>query len=331
MAELTEQKVYEALGITPGTPAEGAKEREPAAPADQGKKPNEDGAPADGALGEQEQEPAATATEEGDPADQPAAPEGGQEEQPSGKPPMSEEERREAAAQRRRQEQQAAIDDAVEKAIQAEREKSQGELEGFFKSAQLKNTFTGEPITSMEEFWEWKKAFDAAKLQKDLKAGKLTQEDLDQVISEHPAVKRAQEIAQQADQAKEEQEKAAAQRRIAAEMVEIQKLDPSIKDVADLLKMPTAKEFYTYVTKNHLSYLDAFKLANRERLEQQAAEAARQQTATNIRGKEHLTTTKPQGAGAATVPPEEMRMFRLMNPDATEAQIQEYYNKHKKP
>lgn len=324
MADFTEKQVYEALGVQPEEPAGGEREQEPAATAHEGSAPPDTETELEG------QEPAGTETEPGTPADQDQDPASGGEpgEPEGGKPPMTDEERREAAAKRRRREQQAAIDEAVEQALQAEREKSQGELEAFFKSAQLKNTFTGQPITSMEEFQAWKKEFDAAKLQKNLKAGKLTQEDLDLAISEHPAVKRAQEIAQQADQAKEAQEQAAAQQKIAAEMAEIQKLDPSIKDMADLLKMPTAKEFYDYVTKHHLSYLEAFKLANQDRLEQQAAEAARQQAMSNHRGKEHMTPTRAQGPGAVSVPDEEMKLYRLLNPEATEAQIQAHFNKH---
>ncbi len=94
--------------------------------------------------------------------------------------------------------------------------------------------------------------------------------------------------------------------------------------------MPTAKEFYGYVTQNHLSYLDAFRLANRSRLEQQTTEAARQQAMTNARGKDHMTSTKPQGPGAVSVPEDDMTLFRLMNPGASDKEIQDYFNKHKK-
>lgn len=325
MADFTEKQVYEALGVQPEEPAGGANEQEPAAPADQGTKPGSE-------QGANEQEPAVPAPDEGTPAEQdqpPASGEGGQEEPDGGKPPMTEQERKEAAAQRRRQEQQAAIDEAVSKALQAEREKSEGELAAFFQAAQLKNTFTGKPITSMAEFQEWKQAYDAAQLQRDLKAGKLTPETLGKAISDTPAMQKVQEIIDRDERAKQEQGEAAAKQKIAAELVEIQKLDPSIKDLADLLKMPTAKEFYAYVTKNHLSYLDAFRLANQERLAQQATEAARQQAMTNARGKDHMTPTKAQGAGSAPIPDGEMAMYRLLNPEATEEQIRAHFNKFK--
>lgn len=50
----------------------------------------------------------------------------------------------------------------------------------------------------------------------------------------------------------------------------------------------------------------------------------------NARSKDHLTTTGSQrGAGAAPVPADEMAMFRLLNPGATDREIQAYYNKQK--
>lgn len=336
MAEFTEKQVFDALEIEPETPAEGGKEQAAAEPVTEGAASTED-------QGEKEQGPAAPATEENAPGTQAgqcqgAAPgtepdgkeEPGDREPDGGKPAMTDEERREAAAKRRRQEQRSAIDEAVNKALQAEREKNQGELEAFFKSAQLKNTFTNQPITSMQEFREWRQAYDAAQLQRDLKAGKLTPEALSKAISEVPAMRKVQELIDRGEKAERKQREVAAQQQIAAELAEIQKLDPTVQSLQDLLKMPTAKEFYAYVTKNHLSYLDAFRLANRERLEQQTTEAARRQAMTNARGKDHMTSTKPQGAGAIAVPDDEAVMYKLLNPEATDAEIQAHFNRYKK-
>ena len=93
--------------------------------------------------------------------------------------------------------------------------------------------------------------------------------------------------------------------------------------------MPTAKEFYALVQKGN-SFLDAFRLANYDRLTAQAAEAAKQQAQNLSRSKDHLTaTTGQRGGGAISVPPDELRMFRELNPGASEADIQAYYNKYK--
>ena len=93
--------------------------------------------------------------------------------------------------------------------------------------------------------------------------------------------------------------------------------------------MPNSKEFYSLVKRGN-SFLDAYRLANFDKLTAARAEQARQQAMNNARSKDHLRpTTGQQGAGAVSVPPDEMAMFRAINPGATEAQIQAYYNKIK--
>lgn len=336
MAEFTEQQVYEALGL-------GAKEQEPAAPAPGAQEPEPQAEPTTG--GAKELEPAAPASQEEPPAQEepegtPPAQEpegGGAAEEPAQQQPdkahgqqLTEEQRKENAARRRREETQAAIDKAVQDAVKAEQDRSKAEMDAFFAAAALKNTLTGKPITNMEEFNEWKQAFDAAKLQRDLKAGKLTPEGLQKVIEQTPAMKQVQQIAQKQEEADRQQSEAAAKARVDAEIAEIHKLDPTISEVKDLLKMPTAKEFYALVKKGN-SFLDAFRLANYDRLTTAAAEAAKQQAMNNARSKDHLTGTGPQrGQGSSPVPPDEMAMFRLINPGATDAEIQAYYNKNKK-
>lgn len=244
-----------------------------------------------------------------------------------GKPPLTEEQRRENAAQRRRAETQAAIDRAVEEAVKAERDRAKAEMDAFFASAALKNTITGKPITNMEEYNDWKQAFDANQLQKDLKAGRLTPEALQKVIEQTPAMQQVQQLARRQAEQQRQQAQAAAQARVDQEIAEIHKLDPSINGVKDLLNMPKAKEFYDLVKKGN-SFLDAFRLANFEALAAKQAEAARQQAMNNARSKDHLTATGGQrGVGAAPVPADEMALFRLINPGATDAEIQDYYNK----
>lgn len=309
MAEFTEQQVYEALGL-------GAKEQEPAAPASQEE-------PA--AQEEPEETPPAQEPEGGAAAEEPA-----QQPPDKGAGQLTEDQRKENAARRRREEIKAAIDKAVQDAVKAEQDRSKAEMDAFFAAAALKNTITGKPITNMEEFNEWKQAFNDAKLQRDLKAGKLTPEGLQRVIEQTPAIKQVQQIAQKQEEAAKRQSEAAAQARVEAEIQEIHKLDPTINDVKDLLKMPTAKEFYALVKKGN-SFLDAFRLANYDRLTTAAAEAAKQQAMNNARSKDHLTGAGPQrGQGAAPVPADEMAMFKAINPGATDSEIQAYYNKQKR-
>lgn len=321
MADMNEASIYEALGVTPA--GEGEKVQEPAAPAaTEPKEPTGEG--------EKAQEPAAPAptgtepTEKEKAGDAPA--DAGAKE-----PGLTEEQRRDNAAQRRRQEQEAAVQQAVNAALEQERAKSKSEWAAFFKRANLKNTVTGAPITSLEEFEQWEAAYNAAKLERDLKAGKLTPEALNEAISKNPTVQQAQKIVDRDEAEAKQKDAEATQAQINAEIAEIHKMDASINTAADLLKMPNAKEFYGYVQRGY-TFLDAFYLVNRTRLEEQAAEAAKQQAMNAARSKDHLNATGAgRGAGAASVPADELEMFKLFNPGATEAEIQAYYNKTKKP
>lgn len=311
----TEQQVYEALGL-------GEKVQEPAKPAEQGtEQPAEKPAEAE-QVTEVPAEPEAQAGGEPNPAEKP--------EEGAKQQVMPPEQRRENAARRRQEEQRIAIDRAVQEAVQKEREKTSAEMQDFFAKAGLKNTVTGQPITNMEEFRAWNEQFNRAKLERELKEGKLTPEGLETAIGSHPAIKQAQQLAtdrQAQEQAKKADEIKA---RIDAEVAEIHKLDASINSLEDLLRAPYGQELYA-MTQRGYSIKDAHFLLNHDRLEQAKLEAARQQAMAGARNKDHLTGTgTPRGGGAISVPSSDLAMFRQFNPGASDAQIQEYYNKYMK-
>lgn len=326
--ELTEEKLFEAFGVSQraqaereqggSDPAAGEDQQQAAQDTQAGQEPGQE---EQGGAEDQEDN---QGTQTGEQAGQ--QPAQGQKDKPAQTP----EERRENAARRRRQEQQAAIDRAVAQARQEEQQAAERRQQDFFAKAGLKNSFTGAPITNMEEFEAWKTAFDEARIQKELQAGKLTRESVDAMIAANPTVRRAEEIIRQSQEQAKAQAQRQAQERIDGELAEIHKLDPSINGVEDLLHMPNAKAFYDLVKKGN-TFLDAFRLANFEQLAAAQADAARQQAMTNARGKDHLRGTgTQQGEGAPSIPPEEMEMFRRFNPKATEDQIRAYYQKTKK-
>lgn len=325
MGGISEKQLYEAFGLgeqvqevaepaadtSLETSAQGAQEQEVAEPAQQEDIQNDTAVPA---AQEDVQQDADT--------DEP--------DEQADKVQLTPKQRRENAARRRQQEQQAAINQAVETALKAEREKHAAEISDIFAKAQVKNTITGERITSKEGFDKWYQQFSENKIQRDLKDGKLTKETLDQMISEHPVVKQAQTVIASQEQEQRRQQAENDRAMIAEELAKIAERDPSIKSVADLLKMPEAKEFREKVNRGY-SFDDAHAIVTRARLEGQRIEAAKQQALNNARGKEHLrSTTAARGTGNISVPQDVMARFRQFNPDATPAEIQEYYNKYHK-
>lgn len=330
MAEITEAQVYEALGLQI---PEGAQGQEVAAPAPQpsqtvtetGAQGQEVADPASGTVNTDPvvteiQKPGAVSADDEDAGD-------GAEQD---KPPLTEQQRKENAARRRQQELQAAIDQAVENALKAEREKHDQQMQGFFAQAGLKNPTTGEPITTMEQFSQWQKAHTDAQIQRDLKAGNLTQELLQQIIDGHPVVQRAQQVLDQQQAADNARQQAEDKSRMDEELARISKLDPSIKSFADFLTMPKADVFREYVNKGY-SFEDAFRLTHFDRLQQQQVEAAKQQALNNTRSKDHLQAVgNSRSEGIVDVPADVLSYYRAINPRATEAEIQAHYNKHRK-
>lgn len=296
MRDIDEAKIYEAFGLEI---PEGAREQEPAEPAGDTPEPDDPETPVEVKTPAQEQEA------------------------------MTMQQRRENAARRRQQEQQEKIDQAVRAALATEQQKHAAEMSNLFAKAGLKNTFTGQAITTMDELDSFQRQFAAAKLQQDLKAGSLTKEALDQAISAHPVVQQAAQVIRDAEASRQRQEDAAARQRIDIEVAKIHQIDPSISSVQDLLNAANAKAFYEYAKKG-LTLSEAYMLANREKLEQQKTEAARQQALSAARGKDHLRGPGAvRGAGTAAVPAEDMAMFRVFMPNASEAEIQAFYNKHR--
>lgn len=331
MAEMTEAKIYEALGLEMPAPDTGANVQEPAEPV---QTQNTNASPIDGGNGQEIAEPAAgdditVPGTQSEPEPEDMNPEGDSGADGNNQP-QTLEERHANAARRRQQEQQQAVDAAVAAARQDEQAKAAAAIKDLFEKTGMKNTITGAPITSMEELQAWQRDMRKAQIEKDLKAGKITPETLNQMIEDHPMVQKANEIRQQQETSQNQQAQAEARARIDGEIAEIGKMDPTIKSVQDLLNMPKAKEFYRYVQSGH-SFIDAYKLSHFEELTQRNAEAARQQAQAAARGKEHLTVTgNPRNTGASTVPSEDMRLYRMMNPGASEADIQKHYNNYKK-
>lgn len=330
MSGITEEKLYAAFGLEAPTAepeSTGANGQEPAAPVTE--------SAAEGVNGQEFAEPTEGNQEPAGEDAEGAEDHHAEVQQEPGKQPMSPEERRVNAARRREQEQKTMTERAVNDALNAERQKHAEDMKVFFTQMGIRNPETGEPITSMEEFWNWKRGFDAAQLDKDLKSGKASADQISQLITSHPTVQKAQQIIQQsqlrqqeAQRVQQEQQQTADRARIEADLAEINKLNPGIKGAVDLLAMPKYETFKDYVDKG-MGLLDAYKLTHMEELTEAKASAVAQQMRNNQRGKEHLTpAAAARGSGAQAVPDNVMAMYRAFNPKASEAEIQAHYNKN---
>ena len=288
-------------------------------------------------LGEQEQEPAepvetVSDTTETEPAEQEQAEEEPEEEEADPvedekpeKPAMSIEERRRHAAERRRKE----LEEAVAKARLEEQQKFKEKEKSFFERAKLKNQYDDDKLlTSFDDFERWYQAQQSNQLEQNLKDGRLTPEDLQAVFERLPVVQQAKQIVEQQQQQKPSQE---FENKVQEELSQIHKMDPSVSTLNDILKMDTAGDFRRYVQEKGLSYLEAFKLANADKIAQRRAEREKARIVTAVASKSHLSPTGGTVDTMLTVPPEVAEMYRAMDPGMSSQEMQKEYNKWFKP
>ena len=116
--------------------------------------------------------------------------------------------------------------------------------------------------------------------------------------------------------------------RIRGELDRIRAMDPEMTDLGAILDSDAGDSFRKYVNMG-LSFVDAYTLAARERLQ----ELRDRRTAEKTRGrggKEHLSATSTRGQGGVSVPGGEMAIIRALVPDATDEEIRRYYSQDKK-
>ena len=288
---------------------EGAQEQEVAAPAGEGA---------------QEQEIA-----EPDHDDEDGS-EDGQEpnEQPEDKKPLTKEERAANAQRRRQAEMDEAVNNAVRDALEKERAENKARWDKFFAQAQMKDQHqNGALIDSLEKAEAWAEQDRLAKLQQNLKAGKLTPEDLQTAVEQSPAFKAMQQRQAAAEQAAAQQNSQKFAQDVELELAQIQKLNPEVKSLADIIKMPTGKEFGRYVQQYGMSYLDAYKLANHDQLVEQARTVAAAGARTASAGKDHMTKTTTRGQAPIEVPKDVKETYRMFDPSMSDAEIEKEYRK----
>ena len=232
------------------------------------------------------------------------------------------------AAARRKAE--AERDAAVEKAKAEAQAEAARIINEAFKNSGLVNPYTKQPITSKEEYDAYRQRYEAERKKAMMRKSGMSDADFDAFVQNLPEVREAREAKEQAEQAKREAQQAAAKVKVDEQLKEIGALDPSIRSMEDLAKMPTYAKFYELVKKGN-TLTDAFKLANYDALTKGAAAGARQAALNAAQGKQHMGQTQTRGAGAVSVPAEVMEQYRAFNPDATEAEIRAHYAKsHKK-
>jgi hypothetical protein len=204
-----------------------------------------------------------------------------------------------------------------------EREK----LGAVIRSLEIKNPKTEKNFSSADEVEAY-----ALELSKERVAnGQGNDEDIRRVIREEIAKNRIP--AEPPEEEQDDGQMPGRDRDIRAEvdkqLENIRRMDPEMTDLNAIICSEAGERFKAYVRKG-LNFEDAYTLAAKDRLANLQAGKAQEAARVQAASKDHLNATGKRGTGAAPIPPEVMRDFREIVPDATDEEIQRYYTKYLK-
>lgn len=220
----------------------------------------------------------------------------------------------------------AGIDPQIREQIAREiRARAAKQLDESIAALGLTNPYTKEPIKNKADYDAYRAKVDEDRRAKLLKKSGMSEEEFVKLAAEQP------EIKAQLEEAREAKRQAAAAA-MNEQMRQIHELDPEINTIEDLAKMPNYAQFYRFVKQNRLSLVEAYRLANMERLSARTAAATKQAAMNAAQSKAHLEATKARGKGGdVTVVPNDVReYYRMINPKATEAEVKADYAKYLK-
>lgn len=252
-------------------------------------------------------------------------------------PEQSPEENARYAAARRKAEKER--DDA----IAAERARADAAIQDFLQKAGFVNPYTGQPVKNKAEFDAYiAKRNDeaareaAAKRDKELRKAGLSQETINGIVNDHPAVKQAREMAAQQQMRMQQERAAAAKRMIDEDVAQIAALDPDIKTIEDVFKSQDANKVLN-LTRRGYRLADAYRIINNDKIVERQVnsrlQAATQAEINKKASKDHLKATgKGKTGGEEPLSKETIERYRQLLPNATIEQIRAYeakYNKRK--
>lgn len=237
---------------------------------------------------------------------------------------QSAEENARFAAARRKAE--AERDAAVTKA-QADAQKA---IDDMVKSLRITDPYTGKLLETKAEYDAYNSRQEEQRRERIRKRSGMDEQELNDLVKGSPEYNEALKRADQAEAALSEVRQKEEDRAVEEQLAEISKMNPAIKSIADLAKMPNYSDFYRLVRENKVSLVEAYRLANHDSIVQEAETRGRQAALNANSGKNHLGKTATRGAGAITVPADVAAEYRIFNPNATDAEISAHYNRYMK-
>lgn len=303
---LTEEQQEPDAGTDPGAAEETAAEE-----TDSTETPEPDEAP--------EPEDEATPDDDDEGGEDDAA--GGDSAVDASKRKQSKKENAKYAAARRK----AEREEAIEQARREERERAKAEMDALIASANLENPYTGEKVKTREEWDAWQQRHRDEMRETVQRRSGLTDEQMQDFVSQLPEVQKAREAEAQAQQVLFRAQQEHAQAAIENELAKIREYDPNVNSLADIEKTAEHDEILDKVRRGY-SLSDAWIVTHQQQIVRRQAAAARQAAVGAARSKDHLAATRSRGKGMEPVPADIREQYRLLNPGISDEEITRDYN-----
>lgn len=170
------------------------------------------------------------------------------------------------------------------------------------------NPYNEKPIETEQDYEDYQKMYREDMLQQ---LG-LSTDYIEKMISENPVVKQAQAVL-------ETQNLQRSKMQFDIKLSEISKLDPNIRTIDDLQKMPNIDEFNDYVLNKHYDMVDAFKLVNPE-THRKPSQSETKDHLIKLGGQEGTATEKE-------IPASELAIWKDNFPNDKPSELRARYNR----
>ena len=212
--------------------------------------------------------------------------------------------------------------DARRKA-EAEAKRKQDALDAQYadKFKGYTNPITGKPITSAKDYFDAIEAQQQLETKRELESKGIDPNIIEKAVENSPAIKTANAIIV-------EQRLKEVRTYLDNQVKEIAQLDPDIKTEKDIESSERYPDILKYINDNHLSLVDAYKLAYADKLTTAKADAAKQHAINNAKSQQHLRPTEggDNGDDLKDIPSNQIDNWRAWFPDKSMKELKALYN-----
>lgn len=189
--------------------------------------------------------------------------------------------------------------------------------------------YTGETVDSMEGFQRYTESLAEERrnsLMEKMTDNGLTEEEINSLVSVHPDVMKAREESMRLEQLEQQKIREQNDALFKEELEKIMEMDPTIRSASDLFEHENRDAMEAMIRRNY-SISDAYFLANKDALIGRQLAGAKQETRNSLAGRGHMEPTASRGSGGVEISAEDMKAFREIMPNASDAEIRKFYER----